>query len=172
MISPHAVLRRVPAPLKSAVKARLHPPLLPVGALSPAWRARDHQGQLHAAGGAWQALAFYPGDDTPGCTAQLQDLQAHLGDLEAAGVQVFGVNPADASSHLRFAKSYGFTFPLLVDEGHALSRPFGARMRGLGRTIRTVYLLDPDGRVVLSQRGAPPATALIAAATDARAASQ
>lgn len=165
MISPHAVLRRVPAPLKDAVKARLHPPLLPEGALSPSWQAVDHRGQSHAAGGAWQALIFYPGDDTPGCTAQLQDVQAHLEELTAAGVQVFGVNPADAASHARFADRYGFAFPLLVDDGHTLSRPFGARMRGLGRTIRTVYLLAPDGRVALSQRGSPPATALIARAT-------
>jgi peroxiredoxin Q/BCP len=135
-----------------------------VGALSPTWSAVDHLGQRHGRGDGWQALVFYPGDDTPGCTAQLQDIQAHLADLEAAGVQPLGVNPASAESHARFASRYGFTFPILVDEGAAVARPFGARMRGLGRTIRTVYLLDPGGRVVFVERGAPPATALVAAA--------
>lgn len=157
-----ALLNRVPSPAIDAIKGQLHPPLLPVGALGPTWSARDHEGQPHARGDGWQALIFYPGDDTPGCTAQLQDIQAHLADLEAAGIQPLGVNPANADSHTRFATKYGFTFPILVDEGAAVARPFGARMRGLGRTIRTVYLLDPDGRVVFAERGASGAAALVA----------
>jgi thioredoxin-dependent peroxiredoxin len=165
MPSLRSLLNRVPSPLKRAVTDQLHPPLLPVGALSPTWSAHDAAGIRHSRGGAWQALIFYPADDTPGCTAQLQDIEQHLEALRAAGIHPFGVNPGSAESHTRFANKYEFSFPLLVDTGSALARPFGARMRGIGRTIRTVYLLDPDARVRLAERGAPPATQLIEMAT-------
>lgn len=162
MPSIHSVIRRIPAPVKQAIKAKLYPPLLPEGALSPAWTLADEHGRSHRAGGTWQVLCFYPGDDTPGCTRQLQDLSDHLDDFQALEAEVFGVNPADGASHLRFSQRYGFRFPLLVDGDGQLSNPLGTRMRVLGRTIRSVYVIDPTGRVALAQRGAPPATELLA----------
>lgn len=158
-----AVLNRIPAPAKQAVKSQLYPALLPVGAQGPSWTSNGHDGGLYRAGGVWQVLVFYPSDDTPGCAAQLRDLQARLPDFTAKGAEVYGVNPAQASSHAAFASKLGLEFPLLVDADAHMAQPFGARMRGLGRTIRTVYVLDPGNRVAFVQRGAPSPAELLAA---------
>ncbi len=156
-----SVLNRVPSPLKAAVKVQLYPSLLPVGAQGPSWTSNGHDGELYRAGGVAQVLAFYPSDDTPGCTAQLQDLQAHLTAFAELGVEVYGVNDGSAESHAAFATKYGFTFPLLVDADAHMARPFGTRMRGVGRFIRSVYVLDAGNRVLFAQRGAPGAEQLL-----------
>ena len=156
-----SVLNRVPSPLKSVVKGQLYPSLLPVGAQGPSWTSNGHDGGLYRAGGVPQGLAFYPSDDTPGCTAQLQDLQAHLAAFTERGVEVYGVNNGSADSHAAFAAKYGFTFPLLVDADAHMARPFGTRVRGVGRFIRSVYILDPGNRVLFAERGAPGAERLL-----------
>ena len=44
-------------------------------------------------------LVFYPGDNTPVCTAQLCALRDNWDALKAAGADVFGINPADKDKH-------------------------------------------------------------------------
>jgi peroxiredoxin Q/BCP len=156
-----SALNRVPSPLKAVAKRQLYPALLPVGAQGPSWTSHGHDGVLYRAGGVPQVLAFYPSDDTPGCTAQLQDLQEHLPAFLEQGVEVYGVNNGSGESHAAFAAKYGFTFPLLVDGDAHMARPFGTRIRGLGRVIRSVYVLDAGNRVLFSERGAPGALQLL-----------
>ena len=150
-----------PRPVKQAIKAKLYPPLLPVGALSWPGPSPMSRGAPTAPGDV-AGPVLLPRRRHPGCTRQLQDLSDHLDDFQALEAEVFGVNPADGASHLRFSQRYGFRFPLLVDGDGQLSNPLGTRMRVLGRTIRSVYVIDPTGRVALAQRGAPPATELLA----------
>lgn len=72
----------------------------------------------------------------------------------AAGAVVYGVNPASAERHRLFLEKLELPFPLIVDKGGRVARVFRA---GVGPLVRrTVYVIAPDGRVALSQRGAPP----------------
>jgi peroxiredoxin Q/BCP len=99
-------------------------------------------------------LVFYPGDDTPLCTAQLCRMRDDWSALQAADAVVFGVNPAGAERHARFAGKHQFPFPLLADSGGKIAAAYGCR--GLfGMIRRTVYALDRRGRVVFAQRGNP-----------------
>ena len=106
---------------------------------------------------------FYPADDTPGCTAQLQDFAAHYEELQALGAEVYGVNPAEAESHKAFAEKLGLPFPLLTDRGAGVCRQFSATLPipyGI-KTLRTVYLVNPDRKIRMANRGAPPVEAII-----------
>src|SRR5688572_27490549 len=60
-------------------------------------------------------LVFYPGDDTPVCTKQLNSYNDELSAFEAVDAQVIAVSGQDMSSHERFRDKFGFKFPLLAD---------------------------------------------------------
>jgi peroxiredoxin Q/BCP len=158
------LLNKVPTPLKQAVKERLYPELLPEGELAPEWHLQSYDDTWHRMrGDRWSLLVFYPGDDTPGCTLQLQELAAHYPTLQELGTQVYGVNPAEAESHRAFAEKLSLPFPLLIDRGAGVCRQFSATLPipyGI-KTIRTVYLVNPDRKIRMANRGAPPVEAII-----------
>src|SRR5699024_8639333 len=71
-------------------------------------------------------LAFYPGDNTPVCTRQLNaysDDVARFADFDAA---VLAISPQGLVSHDQFAEAQGgFAFPLLADEHREVARAYG-----------------------------------------------
>jgi thioredoxin-dependent peroxiredoxin len=83
--------------------------------------------------------------------------------FRAAGVQPLGVNPASVESHARYAKRFGFGFPLLSDGDRALARAYGALKEDRRGIQRTVYGVRRDGTVGFAARGAPPPSDVIAA---------
>ena len=60
-------------------------------------------------------LVFYPGDDTPVCTKQLNSYNRDIEQFTEMNAQVIGISAQDVSSHEGFANKHGFTFPLLAD---------------------------------------------------------
>lgn len=158
------MLKRGLQSLRRSVADRVGPEVLPEGSQVPEWMLQAHDGHWHKHNKKqWVVMAFYPGDDTPGCTRQLVDLQAHYRELLKLGAQVYGVNPAEAESHRAFAEKVGLEFPLLTDRGGVVARNFRAAVQTPLKTLilRTVYLVNPEGRIRLANRGAPPAAALI-----------
>ena len=159
-----AVWNRLPTPMKQSIKSSVLPELLREGETIPEWHLQSWDGtwwRHHPK--RWHVMVFYPGDDTPGCTAQLQDMQDHLEEFTRLGAQVLAFNHAEQSSHEAFAKKYGFEFPILTDRGSVVARQFRAALQTPIKTfeIRTVYLVNPERKVRLSNRGAPPASAII-----------
>ena len=78
-------------------------------------------------------------------------------------MDVFGINPASADSHKAFAEKYGFEFPILTDTDGAVAQLFGSLLKTPIKLVivRTVYLIDPTGRIHLAQRGAPSSEELL-----------
>ncbi len=74
--------------------------------------------------------------------------------MEDAGAVVYGVNPAAAGSHSRFAQKLSLPFPLIVDRGGRIARLYRAGLWLLVR--RTVYVISPQGAIAAAWRGAPP----------------
>ena len=68
----------------------------------------------------------------------------------------FGVNPADAASHLAFIEAFDFPFDLLVDEGRRIATAYDALKPDGSGIQRTVVAIGKDGRIVFYERGAPP----------------
>ncbi|PCN49448.1 peroxiredoxin [Curtobacterium sp. 'Ferrero'] len=101
---------------------------------------------LSAEIGRTVVLAFYPGDATPVCTAQLCSYQEELDGFADLGAVVWGVSPQALDSHESFARGSSLTFPLLSDPSGAVVRTYGVRAPGIG-VRRSVFVIGPDGIV-------------------------
>lgn len=138
---------------------------LPTGTPAPDFTLPDQNGNtvtLSALRGRNVVLVFYPADGTPVCTKQLCEFRD--GALLAATKEtaVFGVNSGGRSSHARFHAKHQLGFPLLVDEQGRVAKLYGAK--GLLITVRTVYLIGRDGRILYSKRGKPDPAEVLAVA--------
>lgn len=97
-------------------------------------------------------LVFYPGDNTPVCTRQLNEYTAEIGAFDEVGAQVLALSPQDVASHEGFADNQGgFGFPLLADTDKAVGDAYGI-LGPLGFYRRSVFVVDADGNVAYSHR--------------------
>jgi thioredoxin-dependent peroxiredoxin len=96
-------------------------------------------------------LVFYPGDDTPVCTKQLNSYNDDLSAFANVGAQVLAISPQDVASHERFATKFGFRFPLLADTDKAVAGRYGT-LGPLGFPRRSVFVIDGDGVVRYAHR--------------------
>lgn len=91
-------------------------------------------------------LAFYPGDETTVCTAQLCSYSDGLAQLESAGATVWGISPQGLDSHEKFARARGLRMPLLSDAGRAVAKAFGITAPLIGLR-RSVFIINGGGRL-------------------------
>lgn len=135
-----------------------HADLVPIGEMAPDVVVTDTDGRAvrlsEFRGKQRVVLVFYPGDNTPVCTAQLCRFRDDWSAFEAADTIVFGVNPASAAKHRQFADKFRFSFPLLVDAGGKMAAAWGCR-GWFGMIRRTVYAIDKQGCVIYARRGNP-----------------
>ncbi|QRN79383.1 MAG: peroxiredoxin [Nocardiopsis sp. BM-2018] len=96
-------------------------------------------------------LVFYPGDDTPVCTKQLNSYNDDLDQFEQLDAQVLGISAQDVSSHDRFADKHGFGFPLLADPDKTVAAAYGT-LGPLGFPRRSVFIVDGEGIVRYAHR--------------------
>jgi thioredoxin-dependent peroxiredoxin len=89
-------------------------------------------------------LAFYPGDNTAVCTKQLCSYTSGMENFTSLGATVWGISPQGLASHEQFARKYRLAFPLLADEGLAVSRKYGITLGGAGLR-RSVFVIDAGG---------------------------
>lgn len=91
-------------------------------------------------------LVFYPGDDSPVCTKQLNSYNNELSAFDNVGAQVLAISAQDLNSHEDFATKYGFKFPLLADTDKAVANLYGT-VGPLGFPRRSVFVIDAQGIV-------------------------
>ena len=97
-------------------------------------------------------LVFYPGDNTPVCTEQLNQYTSDIEKFTEVGAQVLAINPASVQSHQQFSCSQGgFAFPLLSDEDKAVGQAYGI-IGPTGFYRRSVFVVDPQGIVRWAHR--------------------
>jgi peroxiredoxin Q/BCP len=99
---------------------------------------------LSAHRGSPIVLAFYPGDNTAVCTRQLCSYTSGLENFTSFGADIWAISPQGLASHEQFARKYRLAFPLLADEGLAVSRQYGITLAGAGLR-RSVFVVDADG---------------------------
>ena len=103
-------------------------------------------------------LIFYPGDNTPVCTRQLNAYTDDIDQFLALGAQLLAVSPEDLDSHEGFAAHQGgFAFPLLADVDKALARAYGV-LGPIGYYRRCVFVIDAGGVLRYVHRGYAGAT--------------
>jgi len=96
-------------------------------------------------------LVFYPGDDTPVCTKQLNSYNDELAEFEKLDAQVLGISAQGVDSHEKFSGKHGFGFPLLADTDKAVAGAYGT-LGPIGFPRRSVFIIDADGVVRYAHR--------------------
>src|SRR5262245_5193410 len=96
-------------------------------------------------------LVFYPGDDTPVCTKQLNSYNNGLEQFEKLDAQVVGISAQSVESHEAFSGKHGFGFPLLADTDKAVASAYGT-LGPIGFPRRSVFMLDRGGPVRYAHR--------------------
>jgi peroxiredoxin Q/BCP len=71
-------------------------------------------------------------------------LHLRLESFAGFGAAVWAISPQGLASHEQFAAKYNLAFPLLADEGLAVTRKYGITLPGAGLR-RSVFLIDGDG---------------------------
>ena len=128
--------------------------LMNVGDRIPEFLGKDQDGNEIKASdykGKKLVLYSYPKANTSGCTAEACSLQAHKGELEAAGYSIIGVSKDREGLQKKFAEAQGLEFPLIADVETTLLQQLGCwgekvacGRRTIG-TLRTTYLVNEDG---------------------------
>jgi peroxiredoxin Q/BCP len=133
------------------------------------WSSTDHYGKK------WVVIYFYPGDFTPGCTAQAKAFKEGMNKLTELGVEVVGVSGDSVKNHELFKKAQKLNFTLLADEDGALARAFGVpfgpggvvkakdadgnpiEIKRAGTAARWTFVVGKDGKVAYKNTKVLPA---------------
>ncbi len=97
-------------------------------------------------------LVFYPGDNTPVCTRQLNSYTADIDQFRGVDATVWAISPQSVESHDGFsAKQGGFAFPLLADVDKAVGRTYGI-LGPVGFYRRSIFVVDAAGVIRYTHR--------------------
>ena len=103
-------------------------------------------------------IAFYPGDNSPVCTVQLNTYTKEFDELLALDARLVAVSPQGVDSHERFAhKQGGFAFPLLADEAKEVGKAYDI-LGPLGFYRRSIFVVDAGGKITYVHRSIVGAT--------------
>lgn len=116
-------------------------------------------------------IVFYPGDDSPVCTKQLNSYNDELSEFNNVGAQVLAISAQDVPSHDSFSGKHGFGFPLLADVDKKVADTYGT-VGPLGFPRRSVFVVDAKGVIRYAHRAIAgltyrPVSELVAAVEEA-----
>ena len=104
------------------------------------WTLSEHKGKP-------VVLLFYPGDNTPVCTAQLCSVRDNWSQYQATGAEVIGISMDSESSHKSFADKYNLTLKLLSDVKGDATEKYEMKSWLPGRSARGVVVIDKNGNI-------------------------
>jgi peroxiredoxin len=104
------------------------------------WTLSDHRGKA-------VVLLFYPGDNTPVCTAQLCSVRDHWSEYQATGAEVVGISTDSVESHKDFAEKKELPLRLLSDPERSVAAAYDMRSWLPGRAARGVVVIDKNGKI-------------------------
>ena len=121
-----------------------------IGEKAPDFTLKDLNGDkwsLHEYAGKTVVLLFYPGDDTPVCTAQLCSVRDNWSQYQATGAEVVGISMDSEKSHKSFADKYNLTLKLLSDKSGEVVGKYDVKSWLPGRSARAVVVIDKNGNI-------------------------
>lgn len=104
------------------------------------WTLSDHRGNT-------VVLLFYPGDNTPVCTAQLCSVRDHWSEYQATGAEVVGISTDSVESHKGFAEKNELPLRLLSDPDRKVSTAYDMKSWLPDRSARGVVVIDSEGKI-------------------------
>jgi len=66
---------------------------------------------------------------------------------------VIAINPASVKAHQGYTDGKGFGFPILSDPGEKVLALYRSQKAAGKGVLRTVYALDPRGKILFAERG-------------------
>jgi len=104
------------------------------------WTLSDQRGKT-------VVLLFYPGDNTPVCTAQLCSVRDHWSEYQATGAEVVGISMDSVESHKDFAEKKELPLRLLSDDKGEVTKLYDVKSWLPGRSARAVVVIDKQGKI-------------------------
>lgn len=111
----------------------------------------DEEISLSTFAGRPVVIVFYPGDDSPVCTKQLNSYNDGLNEFENLDAQVLAISSQGLVSHEAFSRKYGLNFPLLADSEKQVATAYGV-LGPLGFPRRSVFIIDREGVIRYAHR--------------------
>jgi peroxiredoxin Q/BCP len=102
-------------------------------------------------------LFTYPKASTPGCTNQACLFRDSYTPLTADGLAIYGLSTDSPKANTTFKEKQKLPYPLLCDPAATLIAAIGLKKSPKG-TQRGVFVVDKQGKVLLSEPGGPAAT--------------
>lgn len=125
------------------------------------WQLTDFKGRT-------VVIMFYPGDNTPVCTAQLCSVRDHWSEYQATGAEVVGISTDSVESHAGFAEKNSLPFTLLSDPDRKVSSMYDMKSWLPGRAARGIVVVDKNG--IIAYHKAQPISLMRPADSDVLAA--
>ncbi len=104
-------------------------------------------------------IFFYPKDNTPGCTTEVQQFRDLYPDFKKSGCEVVGISRDSIKSHENFKAKFSLPFALLSDADETVCNIFcvmkqkmmyGKQVRGIERST---FVIDSKGIICKEWRG-------------------
>ncbi len=125
--------------------------MLKVGDVAPEFILPDEHGNEFSLTGHLQASAiilfFYPADFTPNCTKEACAIRDLHPEIQSVGLDVVGVSPQDAESHLRFKEEHDLPSTLICDPDKIAIRMYDAD-GPMGLAVRRITYLVSQGQKI------------------------
>jgi len=104
-------------------------------------------------------IFFYPKDNTPGCTTEVQQFRDLYPDFTQAGCEIVGISRDSIKSHENFKAKFTLPFALLSDTDETVCNIFGVMKQKMmyGKQVRGIerstFILDAKGIICKEWRG-------------------
>lgn len=104
-------------------------------------------------------LFFYPKDNTPGCTTEVQQFRDLYAEFKKSGCEVVGISRDSLKSHENFKSKFTLPFELLSDEDEKVCNLFGVMKQKMmyGKQVRGIerstFILNSKGIISKEWRG-------------------
>lgn len=104
-------------------------------------------------------IFFYPKDNTPGCTTEVQQFRDIYADFKKSGCEIAGVSRDSIKSHENFKTKFTLPFELLSDEDEKACNLFGVIKQKMmyGKQVRGIerstFILNAKGVIYKEWRG-------------------
>ncbi|MBI4532679.1 MAG: peroxiredoxin [Candidatus Melainabacteria bacterium] len=100
-------------------------------------------------------LAFYPKDNTPGCTKEMCTFSSMRSCFQDLSTQVLGISCDSLESHQDFASKFDLEQPLLSDGEAVVGKLYGVLGQGRSMPNRVLFVIDKLGIVQHVIEGMP-----------------
>ncbi|CAN5143146.1 peroxiredoxin [soil metagenome] len=100
-------------------------------------------------------LAFYPKDDTPGCTKEMCAFSEDLDTFAQHDTQLLGISVDSVEAHEKFAAKFSLKQPLLADINGSVGKLYGTVTEGKATASRVLFVIDKQGVIRHVVEGMP-----------------